>query len=159
MYAGRIWRWAGARALTSDFVLHGMRKEIQRKSEAARDAAVELAGKQDEKVAKTRAKLKKLWQDANAVWVKCTAAEGTTYPDSLMDLSNSDLRKVSKYVFRQLTNKDDAQALMIKKDMKADDINARVLAFVRTNMLVQAAALHPVRDVATGSWMLPQWVD
>ncbi len=159
MYAGRIWRWAGARALTSDFVLNGMRKEIERNAKAARDAAVELAGKQDEKVAEKRAKLKKLWEGADAVWRKCTAAEGTTYQDSLVDLSNSDLRKISKYVFRQLYTKDDAQALLIKKDMKAPEINVRVLAFVRTNMLVQAVALRPVRDVATGCWMLPPCVD
>jgi enoyl-[acyl-carrier-protein] reductase (NADH) len=85
MYAGRIWRWADARALTSD--------EIERKAKAARDAAVELAGKQDEKVAEKRAKLKKLWEGADAVWRKCTAAEGTTYQGSLVDLSNSDLRR------------------------------------------------------------------
>ena len=56
-------------------------------------------------------------------------------------------------------SKDDAQALLVKKDTKAPEINVRVLAFVRTNMMVQAVALHPVRDVATGCWKLPPCVD
>ena len=70
----------------------------------ARDAAVELAGRQD-KVAKLRAKLKQLWEGADATWFKCTAAEGTTYQDSLVDLLNSDLRTNSKYFFRRLYTK------------------------------------------------------
>ena len=93
--AGRIWRWAGARALTSDFVLNGMRREIERKARDARAVEVELEGKQTEKIEKNRGKLKKSWEDAHAVWRKCGAAEGAKYEDSLVDLSNSDMRKIS----------------------------------------------------------------
>ena len=157
--AGRIWRWAGARALTSDFVLNGMRREIERKARDARAAEVELEGKQTEKTEKKRGKLKKLWENADAVWRKCAAADGTKYEDSLVDLSNSDLRKISKYVYRQLYNKDDQQALMLKKGMKAPEVQSRVLAFVRTHLLVQAVRLRPVRDADSGCWTLPPCVD
>lgn len=156
---GRIWRWAGARALTSDFVLNGMRREIERKARDARAAEVELEGKQTEKTEKKRGKLKKLWENADAVWRKCAAADGTKYEDSLVDLSNSDLRKISKYVYRQLYNKDDQQALMLKKGMKAPEVQSRVLAFVRTHLLVQAVRLRPVRDADSGCWTLPSCVD
>ena len=136
-----------------------MRKEIERKAKVAADAAVALAGKQHGVTVEKRAKLKALWEAADAVWRRSGAAEGTTYQDSLADLSNPELRKISKYVFRQLYNTDDAQSLMIKRGMKAPEITVRVLAFVRTNMLVQEAALRPIRNGETGCWMLPPWVD
>jgi hypothetical protein len=115
--------------------------------------------KQTEKTEKKRGTLKKLWEDARAVWRKCRAAEGAKYEDSLVELSNSDLRKISKYVYWQLYNKNDQQALMLKKDMKAPEVKSRVLAFVRTHLLVQAVGLRPVRDAVTGCWTLPPCVD
>jgi hypothetical protein len=72
-----------------------MRREIERKARDARAVEVELEGKQTEKIEKNCGKLKKLWEDAHAVWRKCGAAEGAKYEDSLVDLSNSDMRKIS----------------------------------------------------------------
>jgi hypothetical protein len=76
-----------------------------------------------------------------------------------VDMSNSKLRKISTYVYRQLYNMDDQQALTLKKDMKAPEVKSRVLAFVRTHLLVQAVGLRPVRDAVNGCWTPPPCVD
>ena len=55
--AGRIWQWAGACALTDEFVISKMRQEIVRKeAEAAVAAAADLA-KDAARAGKKRAKL------------------------------------------------------------------------------------------------------
>ena len=137
--AGRIWQWAGARALTSEFVISKMRLEIVRKAaEAAAAAAADLV-KATARAGKKRDKLAGSWQLAAAVWRASPVADGSTYQEYLDGLPTLSLRKVSSYVYRHLFHKDDAKELGFKRGTPPAEVRVKVLAFVLANLLLPAA--------------------
>ena len=151
--AGRIWQWAGARALTSEFVISKMRLESVRKAaEAAAAVAADLV-KATARAGKKRAKLAGSWQLADAVWRASPVADGSTYQEYLDGLPTPSLRKVSSYVYRHLFHKDDAKELGFKRGTPPAEVRVKVLAFVLANLLLPAAP-RPMFNVQTKCWEL-----
>ena len=122
---GRIWQWAGARALTDPFVINGMREEQLRKVQKEEAKTAEQTRNRD-----IRSQQKKVRQDAELIALRQKASKAwssATDPHRNMEsflthLSIRALRAICRFTHFALNRERDSKQLLLHRGTSQDAV-------------------------------------